>query len=166
MKNLTAERLRAVLDYDKATGHLIRRVSYHRIAPVGSVAGYVAKNGRRSGYRYASVDGKLYLAHRLVWLHVMGSWPTDCIDHINGERDDNRIENLRDVSRAVNQQNERKAHKTNKSGLLGVSPSRDRFKASITRSAKTVHLGTFSTGEEAHAAYVAAKRQYHEGNTL
>jgi hypothetical protein len=79
--------------------------------------------------------------------------------------DDNRFENLREVTNSVNRQNLCKPHKSNKVGLLGVSPtlSRRRFVAQINIDGEHVYLGTYSTPTEAHAAYVDAKRKHHAG---
>lgn len=108
------------------------------------------------------------MAHRLAWLYVHGRWPDGLIDHKNGDRADNRFDNLRDVAHRVNMQNLRKAFVSSKTGLLGASPLKDgRFGAFIKRDGKSKNLGTFDTPELAHAAYVAAKRViHHEGNTL
>lgn len=98
---LTAERLRAALDYDPATGlfRWIERPNQKII--VGSIAGHVG----RKGYIYVTIDKRKYAAHRLAWLYVNGEWPKEQIDHINRVKDDNRISNLRDVSDAENKLN-------------------------------------------------------------
>jgi len=93
-------------------------------------------------------------------------WPEHDIDHINGVRADNRISNLRDVVRAVNLQNRRSSHRRSLSGLLGVKKNHNGWSAGITKQGVLLHLGTFKTPEQAHSAYIAAKRQFHEGNTL
>ena len=107
-----------------------------------------------------------YYIHRIAWLYVYGCWPNNHIDHINGNPDDNSIENLRDVSRKVNLQNMRKATKSSKTGILGVSESAGRFRASIRIDGKAKYLGSFDDAKTAHAAYIDAKRKYHEGCTL
>lgn len=107
------------------------------------------------------------MAHRLAWLYVYGEWPNGDIDHIDGDRLNNRIANLRDVSRRVNLENQRRPKACNKSGFLGVKTFRDqRFQARIQVRGVQLHLGTFDTPHEAHAAYVAAKRNLHQGCTL
>lgn len=95
-----------------------------------------------------------------------GHWPTYQIDHINGDRSDNRLANLRDVSATVNAQNQRKAYANNRAGLLGAHRAGKRYVARIRMPQARIFLGGFASAEEAHAAYVAAKRLLHEGNTL
>lgn len=93
--------------------------------------------------------------------------PKEQIDHINGNRMDNRIANLRCVSASVNQQNQRRPHRTNSTGYLGVVPvRRGQFRAQIWVSGAAKNLGTFDTPQEAHAVYLHAKRLRHEGCTL
>jgi hypothetical protein len=155
-------RVREVLAYDPETGQFTWRVS---TGPRG-VAGARAGTTNLRGYIEISLDGRKYLAHRLVWAHVYGIWPDDQIDHINGDRADNRIVNLRDVPRAINQQNLRRASKYNCSGLLGVSKHNARWRARIQTEGVVVRLGTFDTAQQAHEAYLAAKRQMHIGCTI
>jgi hypothetical protein len=150
MKKLTLERAQQVLSYDAESG-LIRRN--------GKVVG-----GRMTlGYLQFSVDGEHQYAHRVAWLLMTGRWPTGQIDHINGDRSDNRRCNLRDVDQSTNMQNMRSAPAGAKSGVLGASPSYGRYRACISVDGKFVHIGRFDTAEEAHAAYVSAKRKYHGG---
>jgi hypothetical protein len=92
--------------------------------------------------------------------------PPRPIDHINGDPSDNRISNLRDVSRTENQENQRRAQRHNKVGLLGVSPNGKGFISRIKVAGRKVNLGTFPTPEIAHAVYVKAKRYLHAGCTL
>lgn len=110
------------------------------------------------------------MAHRLAWVHVHGSWPAGDIDHINGDKLDNRIANLRDVTRSVNKENMRSARGDNKVGLLGVHVRRQNttrpYVASIRVSGKLIHLGAHNTPEAAHAAYLEAKRRLHSGCTI
>lgn len=160
--NLTAHRLRELLAYDPDTGLFTRRVRTGRTVVVGSVAGNV--NPR--GYVSISVDAKLYLAHRLAWLYINGSWPTGQIDHINGVRSDNRAANLRVVDQIKNSQNMRRPGSRNTSGFLGVSKRRGRWRAIIRFDGKTKQIGTFDSPQEASEAYLAAKRVAHAGCTI
>lgn len=131
---------------------------------LGSIVGWIQPNG----YRRISIKAKSYQAHRLVWLYHHGHMPKGDIDHINGDKSDNRIENLRDVTHSANTQNCRKARKNNKSGLLGVCSSmkKDGFTALIWHKNKTQVIGHFDTAEQAHLAYVEKKRTLHEGCTI
>ena len=163
---LTVERLREVLSYDPETGVLTWRVATGRRARVGAQAGNADKQGRRT----VRIDGVLYQANRLVWLHVTGFWPVGVVDHKDLNAANDAWANLRDVTRLVNQQNRKVAQANNQSaGLLGVTfdKRRGRFMAQIkspTRASK--FIGYFDTPELAHSAYVAEKRKFHEGCTL
>ncbi|ABM32363.1 HNH endonuclease [Paracidovorax citrulli] len=164
MNELTAEAVRAALDYDPQTGRFTRRTrtaQCHRIGDAADMRGH----GNLAGYLVVSLGGKKWLAHRLAWLHVHGVWPQHEIDHINGDPSDNRIANLRDVRTVVNAQNKRQARVDSRSGLLGAALCKQsgKFRARIQVAKKFVHIGMFATAEEAHAAYMDAKRKLHPG---
>lgn len=113
------------------------------------------------GYRVGRVHGIRYKAHRVAWLLSYGQWPADCIDHINGDRSDNRIANLRDVSKATNARNaKRRVNCT--SGVTGVhwNQARQKWRAIIHYNKRCIHLGLFDTIEEATAARQAANDEY------
>ena len=161
MKTLTQERLLAALIYDPMTGIFTRRVGAG-----GSKANSVAGSPSH-GYSNISIDGKIYGAHRLAWLYVHGNLPLGDVDHIDGNRSNNTIANLRDVSRSVNLQNSKEARKNNKSsGMLGVSWLHGKWQAKINIGGYRKHIGMFKTPELAHAAYLEEKRIHHQGNTL
>ena len=107
---LTQARLRELLFYDANTGNLIWKITRSLNAMAGTKAGYCKKS---DGYVYVRVEQKAYTAHRLAWLYVHGVWPTQCLDHINGERADNRFLNLRPATVKQNAEN-RKKRKTQK----------------------------------------------------
>src|SRR5690606_33911522 len=109
---LTQARLKQLLDYDPTTGIFTRRVSRGGMKK-GSVAGFTSVKG----YTVIGVDGKLYSAHRLAWLYVYGVMPRE-IDHRNRVKTDNSILNLREASRAMNNQNKVVGQKNSRSGLL------------------------------------------------
>jgi hypothetical protein len=90
----------SLLEYDPATGELHWRVARNGRMRVGQLAGSWS-----NGYIAVNVDGRKVYAHRIVWLLCKGEWPKQYIDHINGDRADNRIENLRDVSQVINGRN-------------------------------------------------------------
>jgi hypothetical protein len=162
MRKLTAHRLREVLKYDRNTGVFRWRMSLAKRVKIGDVAGCA----RQDGYRLIRVDGRLYLASRLAWLYMHDCWPKNEIDHKNTIRGDDRLQNLRDVTHAENKQNSRRAHRDNKTGLLGVMTSQGKFRAQIRLDGKARHLGTFETPEAAHAAYLVAKRKLHPACTI
>lgn len=151
------------LSYDPKTGVFIWSKSGHRIS-IGSIAGGAAP----SGHIKITYKGKSYFAHRLAWFMTFGHWPKGCIDHINGNPSDNRISNLRDVDQCINKQNTIQAYSNNKSGLLGASfrPKVGKWRAQIMIDKKVKHLGFFETAEDAHNAYIAAKRENHKGCTI
>jgi hypothetical protein len=159
---ITQTRLMELFNYESESGQFIRATKLPG-SIIGSVAGCA-----KAGYIVIRADGVLYRAHRLAWLYVYGTWPSGEVDHINGQKSDNMISNLRDVSIAVNRQNQRRARKNNLTGRLGVtfSPQRKKFVAHICINGKTKTIGYFNTADHAHAAYVAEKRAKHEGNTL
>jgi hypothetical protein len=161
---LSAERLRELLYYDPAAGIFTWRVSRAWHTKPGDVAATL----NDQGYALIKIDQRLYRAHRLAWLYVTGDWPKDEIDHINGVRLDNRIENLRDVRGQVNRQNHRSACSDSASGVYGVSKDKRRngWYAQISVNNKNRRIGSYPTREEAHAAYLAAKRRLHEGCTI
>jgi len=162
------------LDYDPETGVFHWKNRAEKWFPSKRIynswnsrdAGKVAGTVVRGGYLIIKIWKSRYRAHRLAWAHVYGEWPEGEIDHINGVSNDNRIANLRVVSHSVNMQNQKRARRNNKtSGLLGVSLNVEtgKFRARITVDNKERALGYFATPEEAHAAYISAKSDLHEG---
>lgn len=161
-QRITADQLKGFVSYDADSGEFkwIRRLSIR--VYVGKRAGTPLK----SGHRKLTIDGVQYLEHRLAWLYVYGKWPTGEIDHIDGDPSNNKIVNLRDVSHKTNMENIRRAYSGNTSGLLGAGKHRRKWVAKIRNGKTLVYLGAFNTPEEAHAAYVAAKRIIHSGCTI
>ena len=160
-----------MLTYEKAhelfeirdDGELIRKVSTGPNSKKGAIAGWVGVKG----YRKIRLNGKNYLVHRIVWLMVHGKFAIDGIDHINGNKLDNRISNLREATNGQNLQNLIKAMSNNKLGLLGVRLHKHgRFQARITLNGKVKYLGYFDTPEDAHDAYLKEKRKIHEFCTI
>jgi hypothetical protein len=157
---LTHTRLKEVLHYDPATGVFTWLVRTGARGNVGSVAGSVKK----VGYRYISVDGTSYLAHRLAWLYMTGKLPTESIDHKDMNPVNNRWGNLREASKSENAQNQREPQKNNRSSqYLGVSWSKRERKwlANINLEGKRIYLGRFDVEEDARDAYLQAKLKYH-----
>lgn len=149
MTTLTAERLRELLSYDSHTGNFTWRVRRGGVR-VGQVAGSIDSYG----YRQVSIDGRAHLAHRLAWLYERGEWPPMEIDHINCDRDDNRMDNLRQATRSQNLANGRKK-KQNKSGFKGVCrhATTGKWSAEYQQDGKSHYLGLFDEPEKAHEAY-------------
>jgi len=164
MTDLSADHLRDLFHYDETTGTFTRRVRTSNRINVGDVAG----NLMATGYVRFCVNGRAYTAHRLAWLYVHGRWPDGEIDHINGQRDDNRIANLREVSRGQNMQNLRSARLCNKAGLLGVSwdERNKKWRADIRVSGTRKNLGRYATPQEAHSEYLRAKALMHPFGTI
>jgi hypothetical protein len=147
--SLTAERLRELLDYDQHSGVFTWKVRTTTRRGVGDVAGSLTK----PGYISIRVDKTRYQAHRLAWLYVHGRWPVEEIDHVNGDRSDNRIVNLREADRAQNARNVVGARG------YSISPS-GTFLAQLSLNGRTIYLGAFKTADEARAAYMAGRRLY------
>lgn len=158
---INQERLKELLHYDPETGMFIWCVKPSRRVKSGAAAGGI--DSKR--YRVIRIDGVYYKAHRLAWLYVHGRFPIRDIDHINGVRDDNRIANLREATRAENGQN-RKKNINNTSGFHGVSwdSANRKWRASIQVNSRPKRLGLFDAPESAHAAYLAAKAELHTFN--
>ena len=156
---ISQDELKALLHYDPDTGVFTWKVNRKGGVKAGDITGYEARNG----YIQIGVNSKVYLAHRLAWLYVNGIWPECDIDHINGQRFDNKIINLRLATRTENNQN-RTAKSNNKSRYLGVywHKAAQKWAAEIKLSGKKVYLGLFTTPELAHEAYVQAKALLHE----
>lgn len=173
----TPEQLRELLTYDPKTGKLFwkerpermfkdtpGRTKEHAHANWNSrYAGkeaFTAAHGE--GYRQGLVFGWPYLAHRVIWAIVYGEWPVNDIDHINMDRSDNRLANLRHATRGENTCN-RGAQINNTSGFKGVTWDKRSMKwmAQIGAFGKNHNLGLFATAEEAHAAYRSASQRMH-----
>jgi len=108
------------------------------------------------------INKRLYRAHRLAWFHTYGAWPAGDLDHVNGNRADNRLTNLREASRSENCWNSRKS-KNNTSGFKGVfwSVARGKWYAQILVDYRTHNLGYFPTAEAAATAYAEAAARLH-----
>lgn len=143
---LDAERARRLLAYDELTGHF-------RWVATDCRAGCATTNG----YIVIGVDGKLFLAHRLAWLWMTGSWPAVLVDHKNRKKNDNRWDNLREATVSQNVANSG-ARSTSGSGVKGVSwcSSTKKWRATITVNGKQRSLGRHDELESAAASYARA----------
>ena len=155
------EQLQALFDYDRA-GLLLWKVRKGKVGKPGKVAGSVNVDG----YRRIQFDGNRYMAHRLIWIWHHG--PVEdalCVDHINGERNDNRIENLQILTQ---RQNTSKGWATSKSSSLptGVTLTRyGTYQAALGVAGAKRHLGSFATKDEARLRYQQELASIEESNT-
>lgn len=157
---ITQAQLTEYLSYNPETGDFFANYeSFGR--PVGRKLG----TQHSTGYVVIRIKDKLYKAHRLAWLYMTGSFPSLVIDHVNRIKNDNRWENLREVSRSQNSENN-PIKKSNSSGHPGVGWSRQmhKWRARITVGYKEKHLGYFDTVEEASKAYAKAASMFHTLN--
>jgi len=166
VNELTHEKLKSLVAYEPDSGlFTTASVPWHSRAIIGRVLGTC--DG--AGYLRIKLNGAFYRLHRLAWFYVYGDWPNGVIDHINGICSDNRISNLRDVPRITNSQNVKKARLNNMSGLLGVTSPKGTerlYRAYIKTNGIRTALGAFETANQAHEAYVNAKRRLHAGCTI
>jgi len=154
LTDLTQERLKERLSYDKKTGVFRWRVSTGSIS-AGGLAGCI--NG--AGYNIIQIDGVLYRANRLAFLYVEGYFPENGVDHIDRDTVNNRWDNLREVSHQCNLRNA-KLSKSNTSGVKGVyyHNARKKHVACIRVSRKLIYLGSFNDFDEAVCARLAAEQ--------
>lgn len=155
---LTQEELKRQLRYDPETGEFT-----WLITKPGVRSHKRAGKTRPNGYKLISIDYTHYYSHRLAWLYMYGVWPTGDVDHINRNPSDNRIANLREVTRSLNLRNVA-ARKNSTTRLKGVTLQKSgKYRACICVNNKKQHIGLYWTIEEAAAAYEAeAKRLYGE----
>lgn len=161
-REITAAFVREALDYDPATGILTWRERPN--GPRKWNTRYAGKEAgtlnAASGYRTISFKHAAPIAaHRIAWLHFYGAWPKNALDHRNGTRDDNRIDNLREASASDNSCN-KIMQRNNSSGYTGVSldPQRGKWRARVNRNRVMHDVGFFDTPEaaaSARAEYVA-----------
>jgi len=158
MTSISKQRILELLDYNKETGIFTwKKPETNRVKPGG-----LAGRKHKRGYVVIGLDKKIYTAHRLAWICSNGLTPNGEVDHINGQKTDNRIANLRVVDRIGNMQNRRRANKDGETGFLGVSKNHGSYRAQITANGVRLSLGNFKTPELAHDAYVKAKRIHHK----
>lgn len=160
MITLTAEQVRGLFKVDPVTGKIYWAVPHGRwnARPAGIPAGCL-----RQGYRYIHIGRRNYFGHQIAWLIANGEWPSVTLDHINGNRDDNRPSNLRLATAAENNQNQHGLPAHNTSGIRGVSwdVHRGRWTARISINNRSKCLGRFDRKDIAEEAYREAKRKHH-----
>jgi hypothetical protein len=143
--------LRSLYWYDPVAGEMISRRT-------NKATGWI-----EDGYRHIELKGKSYRIHRLIWMYLHDRWPTEMIDHINGNKLDNSIVNLREVTAKQNAENRNCVQAI--SGMKGVIPTtKGRWKASIGHNGKVIYLGTYDSKQEAHNIYCKAAQIFHTHN--
>ncbi len=156
-------KLKEILSYDPETGKVTWKINRygsngHVSAPAGKEAGTFMSNG----YRSIKIDDIGMLIHRVAWAIFYGDWPQGDVDHINMQKADNRIANLRLASRSQNMSN-RSHTKRNTLKAKGVEITRTgKYAVKIWKNYKRYHVGTFSTLEDAKAAYSAKAEELHK----
>lgn len=156
------QRVLDLLDYDAQTGVFTWKVPRKRNqVKAGSVAGAAMANG----YVVIGIDGQKHYAHRLAWLAVSGEWPARSLDHIDGNKTNNAISNLRLASHAENAQNNRRPS-SNTSGHTGVHWHKQigKWHAYVTSNSKRVSAGCFERKEDAIEARRVLKAKLHAFN--
>ena len=159
--NLTQKRLKELFEYDPEIGCFFRKTNSGTRWRIGQRAGTFDKNK----YRQIKIDNKLYKEHRLVWFYVYGFWPKKEIDHIDRNPSNNKLSNLREVSRKENAENTI-AHKDNVSKFKGVTFDKRKniWFARIMHNKVQHHLGTYRSPEAAAEAYIKAANEFHRYN--
>jgi len=157
--DLTQDEVRKLFSYDPLTGKLTRLVKCG-YRPAGMEAGYVHVGDHGKSYRRVKIQGITYLAHRVIWLWVTGTFPT-AIDHEDGNGLNNAWTNLAAATDLSNMKNVRKK-RSNTSGHVGViyRPKKDRWIAQIQHNNKQIHLGYFANLDDAISARKAAQEKY------
>lgn len=155
---VTQEELKRLFSYDPETGLFTRLIGRKGVA-AGAIAGAVMLNG----YIAIGIKPKKYLAHRLAWFYHYGEWPEKMLDHVNGNKSDNRICNLRPCDKSKNACNS-KLQINNKSGVKGVCwhKAMKKWHVQLRFEGKQHNLGFFDSLEEA-ARFVRQAREQHHG---
>ena len=157
LQMLIQSELKRLLHYDPNTGIFTRLVEVGNSINIGDIAGTILG----SGYEGIRVLGKSYLAHRLAWLYTHGEWPKNQIDHVNHNKLDNRIINLREVTQQENTKNQA-LYKNNKSGVAGVHWCKisKKWVVQVGIRKKRIKLGYFLDKFEAICARKSAEKKY------
>lgn len=150
---ITVAELREYVQYDDATGAIHYKCSKK-----------LAASKTSKGYIRLKVNGNEILAHRAAWALAFGAWPATFIDHINEDKQDNRLCNLREVTQSQNLQNQSKPMRRSSTGVRGVSKSRKKFKVHVCKDGINSYVGTFETLAAAQQAYLQAKNSTTSSN--
>ena len=163
MKSLEQDLLKELLNYDPETGVFTWAVDRGNVK-AGSIAGCLFMQG----YIGISINKSSYKAHRLAWIYMYGVIPKGLtVDHKNGNKSDNSLDNLRLATTAQQNQNA-KIYASNTSGFVGVvwHKQSNKWRAYITVNKQTKHLGSFNTPEAANDARIKAKAELHLFNPI
>jgi len=153
--NLSQKEISHIISYDPNTGICIWKNPIAHVS-IGNIVGWKSKQG----YIHTSIRGKKYLLHRLVWLYYYGVLPSYEIDHINQNKSDNRIKNLREVTRQCNMRN-RGNYKNSWSGVKGVAwnKTNNNWRVTIRVNKKGIELGSYKDFNNAVCARLAGEQR-------
>lgn len=154
LNTITQSKLHSILDYDPDTG-----IFTWKIAKGKSKIGKIAGNTNSRGYIRIMINSKQYLAHRLAWLYVNGEMPNQ-IDHINRNKSDNYISNLRNVSNIENHMN-KGIFSNNKVSMSGIEFNKNakKWRVRIQKEGKRFLIGYFNDLQEAKEARMKAQKE-------
>lgn len=160
---ITQDELKYRLHYDTETGIFKKIADSKNTYKKCKVIGHIKKDR----YIGITIDKVAYYAHRLAWLYIYGEFPKEYLDHIDGNRANNSLNNLRESTNAENQQN-RAVNKNNKSRYTGVCFCKynNKWRTEIRSNNKKTNLGYFSTAELASESYKEAKKILHTFNPI
>lgn len=153
---ITQERLKELLVYSPIEGLFFWRVDRGRLAKRGWVAGSPTSHG----YIGVKIDNKLYKAHRLAFLYMVGRFPVNEVDHINGTKSDNSWANLREATKSQNLLNVG-ASKNNKTGVKNVYPAKNGYRVIVNVNGKQKYIGKYDDLELAELVAIEAADKYH-----
>lgn len=159
---ITWKELVTVLDYNSETGIFTWKETRGSLARCGNIAGSL----ENTGYISIRLGYKSYLAHRLAWFYCFQEWPDYYIDHIDRDKTNNSLDNLRDVPQTINGRN-RAINKNNSSGFIGVYKKRNKWAAEIIINGVKHRLGVHDTPVKASAAYKKFEKEHaHAGTSI
>lgn len=157
MITVTHQQLLEILDYNPISGIFIWKKKISHKTVIGKVCGCYTRKNR---YVYIELYKKRYVAHRLAWFYVYGVWPPKYIDHVNGNKHDNRLRNLREATARDNTRN-KSVRRNTKTGKKGVTYEDGKYRVRICTDHGRLNLGAYSSLGEAMRVYDEAAIMYH-----